>query len=108
MVRENDAGYWYVDIEEAAKGDEYRYCQQTSAGELSRIDPYAREVTSSVGNGVMHNRISIGARTTSKHRRGTSGSFTNCTLAPFTTRTRMNINRPHLMMWWHALTISNA
>ena len=54
MLRENDAGYWYVDIEEAAKGDEYRYCLQTSAGELSRIDPYAREVTSSVGNGVIH------------------------------------------------------
>jgi 1,4-alpha-glucan branching enzyme len=54
MVRENEDGYWYADLSSAKIGDEYRYVLQTPAGELSRIDPYAREVTNSVGNGVVH------------------------------------------------------
>lgn len=47
-------GYWYGDVAEAKIGDEYRYFLNTPWGELSRIDPYAREVTNSVGNGVVH------------------------------------------------------
>ena len=48
-------GYWYADVPEAKIGDEYRYHLDTAVGELSKIDPYAREVTNSVGNGVIHN-----------------------------------------------------
>lgn len=47
-------GYWYGDIAEAKIGDEYRYLLTTPWGELSRIDPYAREVTNSIGNGIVH------------------------------------------------------
>lgn len=47
-------GYWYGDVAEAKIGDEYRYLLNTQWGELSRIDPYAREVTNSIGNGVVH------------------------------------------------------
>src|SRR5262245_1255624 len=47
-------GYWSVNVEGAEIGNEYRYILQTPGGELSRIDPYAREVTNSVGNGVVH------------------------------------------------------
>ena len=47
-------GYWWVDIPEAKLGDEYRFVLTTPAGELIKIDPYAREVTNSVGNGVIH------------------------------------------------------
>jgi 1,4-alpha-glucan branching enzyme len=54
MTRENDEGYWYADVPGAKIGDEYRFVLTTAAGELSRIDPYAREVTNSVGNGVVH------------------------------------------------------
>jgi 1,4-alpha-glucan branching enzyme len=54
MTRENDAGYWYGDVPGAKFGDEYRFALKTPWGELSRIDPYAREVTNSVGNGVVH------------------------------------------------------
>ncbi len=54
MDRENDHGYWYADLPHAKIGDEYRYVLQTPVGELSRIDPYAREVTNSAGNGVVH------------------------------------------------------
>ncbi len=47
-------GYWYVDIESASTGQEYKY--QITRGEetFNRIDPYAREVTNSIGNGVVH------------------------------------------------------
>lgn len=54
LVRENDEGYWYADVPGATPGAEYRFHLKTPAGELSKIDPYAREVTSSVGNGVIH------------------------------------------------------
>mgnify|MGYP002777956406 CR=1 FL=1 len=53
MTSENN-GFWYVDIPDAKVGDEYLYRLMTPAGELKRIDPYAREVTNSVGNTVIH------------------------------------------------------
>lgn len=47
-------GYWYANIATAAIGDEYRYRLVSGNKEQYRIDPYARQVTSSVGNGVIH------------------------------------------------------
>ncbi len=47
-------GYWSLDVPGAKPGDEYRYLLHTPAGLLSRIDPYARKVTSSIGNGVIY------------------------------------------------------
>lgn len=47
-------GRWYAQVPEARPGHPYRYLVTTPAGELSRIDPYAREVTDSAGNGVIH------------------------------------------------------
>jgi 1,4-alpha-glucan branching enzyme len=47
-------GYWYAEVPGARPGHEYRYLVGTENGELSRIDPYAREVTDSAGNGVIH------------------------------------------------------
>ncbi len=54
LARENDEGYWYVDVPGLRVGTEYRYALKTPAGALTKIDPYAREVTNSVGNGVVH------------------------------------------------------
>jgi 1,4-alpha-glucan branching enzyme len=54
LIRECDEGYWSNAVPGAKIGAEYRYILQTAAGELSRIDPYAREVTNSAGNGVVH------------------------------------------------------
>lgn len=48
MAHEAD-GYWYADIARARLDDEYRYHIVNGAQTLSRIDPYAREVTNSVG-----------------------------------------------------------
>ena len=53
MAKEGD-GYWYADIAAAAIGNEYRYRIVSGDKQLLRIDPYAREVTSSVGNAVVH------------------------------------------------------
>jgi 1,4-alpha-glucan branching enzyme len=47
-------GTWSADVPGVAPGDEYRFTIRTPDGDLSRIDPYARQVTSSVGNGVVY------------------------------------------------------
>ena len=47
-------GYWYANVAEAHAGDEYRFLLFTEKGEFKRIDPYAREVTSSTGNAIVH------------------------------------------------------
>lgn len=52
MTRAAD-GTWLADVAGAGPGDPYRFLLQTAQGERSRIDPRAREVTSSVGNGVI-------------------------------------------------------
>lgn len=49
---ENDN--WYVDIPNAKPGDEYRFWLRSGDQSISRIDPRARQVTNSVGNGVIY------------------------------------------------------
>ncbi|MBV9772688.1 MAG: alpha amylase C-terminal domain-containing protein [Gemmatimonadetes bacterium] len=47
-------GYWSADLAGAKPGDEYRFVIRTPGGEvLWKNDPYARDVTSSVGNSVV-------------------------------------------------------
>jgi 1,4-alpha-glucan branching enzyme len=53
MVKEEE-GYWYADIPNAAIGNEYRYHIRSGDKDFLRLDPYARQVTSSVGNAVVH------------------------------------------------------
>jgi len=47
-------GYWSADVPDAKPGDEYKYLIHGPDGPLSRIDPYARKVTSSIGNGIVY------------------------------------------------------
>ena len=47
-------GYWFGKVLKAKTGDEYRYLIHGPKGPLSRIDPYARKVTRSRGNGVIY------------------------------------------------------
>ena len=49
----NPQGVWSIDVIGAKAGDEYRYRILNDGNEHFRIDPYARQVTSSVGNGVI-------------------------------------------------------
>jgi 1,4-alpha-glucan branching enzyme len=46
-------GYWYTSLADAQVGQEYRYHLTTPFGEFSRIDPYARAATNSIGNGII-------------------------------------------------------
>ena len=48
------SGTWSADVPGVVVGAEYRYLLRTSAGVVWRIDPYARQVTSSVGNAVVY------------------------------------------------------
>ncbi len=58
-LSKEENGYWSTDVSEAKTGDEYRYLIHTPPAwnlpPLSRIDPYARKVTNSAGNGVIYN-----------------------------------------------------
>jgi 1,4-alpha-glucan branching enzyme len=47
-------GYWSADVPGAKAGDEYKYVLSSGTQALWRIDPYAREITSSVGNSVVY------------------------------------------------------
>jgi 1,4-alpha-glucan branching enzyme len=49
------SGYWSTNIPQAKAGDEYKFVILNGAQELWRIDPYARDVTSSVGQAVICN-----------------------------------------------------
>ncbi len=54
VMRREGNGYWYAEVPEATVGHEYRYLLSTPAGNLWRMDPYARQVTDSNGNAVVH------------------------------------------------------
>jgi 1,4-alpha-glucan branching enzyme len=47
-------GIWESLIPGVHVGDQYRYLIITESGEFNRIDPYAREVTNSTGNAIVH------------------------------------------------------
>ncbi|MCG6157693.1 alpha-amylase family glycosyl hydrolase [Rubinisphaera margarita] len=48
-----DGGKWYTLVENASIGDQYLFVIHAGGKKLKRIDPYAREVTNSVGNAVV-------------------------------------------------------
>ena len=57
LARDGDgsSGTWSADVEGVEPGTEYRFRLRTADGhELWRIDPYARQVTNSIGNGVVY------------------------------------------------------
>ena len=53
MIHE-EGGYWYGFVPGARPGDEYKFELVTGDGRLQKVDPYAAQVTSSVGNGVIY------------------------------------------------------
>ena len=48
-------GYWATDVPGARPGHEYKYHLTNGANAFDRNDPYARQVTNSAGNSVVHN-----------------------------------------------------
>ena len=53
LVRE-EHDTWYANVPAAKAGDEYKFLIKNGTQELSKIDPYARSVTNSVGSGVIY------------------------------------------------------
>lgn len=53
-MQSEENGFWYADIPEAKTGQEYRYLICNGDMQLDRVDPYARQVTNSTGNGVIY------------------------------------------------------
>jgi len=53
-MQAEENGFWYANVTAAHAGDQYQFLLSTPVGEFKRIDPYAREVTSSVGNAIVH------------------------------------------------------
>lgn len=51
--QKEEHGNWYVDVSNAKPGDEYKFILTNGEQTFARIDPRAREVTNSVGNGVI-------------------------------------------------------
>jgi 1,4-alpha-glucan branching enzyme len=49
LARENKAGYWSAFVPGVRAGDAYKFVLDTDAGTLWRTDPYARQMTNSVG-----------------------------------------------------------
>lgn len=47
-------GCWSAQVRAARVGDQYKFLLTTAQGDLLRIDPYARAVTSSAGNAIVH------------------------------------------------------
>lgn len=53
LVRE-EHGYWSINVPEAMPGDTYKFRIINGTLDIWRIDPYAREVTNTVGKTVQH------------------------------------------------------
>ena len=53
-LSQEENGTWYADVASAKPGQEYKFLIRNGDQKLERIDPYARQVTNSTGNGVIY------------------------------------------------------
>ncbi|MEO8494836.1 MAG: alpha-amylase family glycosyl hydrolase, partial [Planctomycetota bacterium] len=53
-MQRDAGGNWSADVAKATIGDQYKYRICNGDRELVRIDPYARAVTNSIGNSIVH------------------------------------------------------
>ena len=52
-------GYWYTFVPGASAGQEYKFVLRNGDQRLERVDPYAAQVTNSVGNGVIYDQAAF-------------------------------------------------
>ena len=52
-MQSNQHGQWMLDVPNAKVGDEYKFVITNGDQTLTRVDPYAREVANSIGNGII-------------------------------------------------------
>jgi 1,4-alpha-glucan branching enzyme len=55
-LEHEENGYWYADVPSARPGQEYKFVIASGEQVLERTDPYARQVTNSIGNGIIYDR----------------------------------------------------
>jgi 1,4-alpha-glucan branching enzyme len=53
-LKHEEHGYWYTNVPSARPGQEYKFVILNGDQKLERIDPYAKQVTNSTGNGVIY------------------------------------------------------
>ncbi len=58
-LSQEEHGTWYADVASAKPGQEYKFVLLNGDQKLERIDPYARQVTNSTGNGVIYDAASF-------------------------------------------------
>ena len=51
---DGSTGTWSADVPDVGPDAEYKFTIRTPDGDLSKLDPYARHVTNSVGNGIVY------------------------------------------------------
>lgn len=54
LLEHEENGYWGGNVPEAKIGDEYKFLLTTPTGKLQRNDPYARQMTNSIGNSIVY------------------------------------------------------
>ena len=52
-LERDEQGNWHIEVSDAKPGDEYKFILRNGDKQFERIDPRARQVTNSVGNGVI-------------------------------------------------------
>jgi 1,4-alpha-glucan branching enzyme len=55
-LQKEDGGYWGGNVPNGKKGDEYKFLLHTPSGKLYRNDPYALQLTNSVGNSIVYDQ----------------------------------------------------
>jgi 1,4-alpha-glucan branching enzyme len=53
-LEREEEGYWYGFSSEGKVGDEYKYLIANGEQKLQKVDPYAKRVTNSAGNGIIY------------------------------------------------------
>ena len=82
LTRES-GGFWSGEVKGANPNDQYRYIIEFGGKKLSRNDPYARDVTSSTGNSIIHaTTFDWGNDRPFERLRSTPWSSTSCISAP--------------------------
>ncbi len=59
LLSSEDNGYWYGFVAGAAVRDEYKFHLVNGEMQLDKIDPYADQVTNSIGNGIVYDHAAF-------------------------------------------------
>ena len=54
LLEHEENGYWRGNVLQAKIGDEYKFYLHTPSGKLQRNDPYAKQMTNSIGNSIVY------------------------------------------------------